>query len=259
MSIRSVSPPVTERTHFTYVPELHHPPKHIQPAPTYNRILRKQQEMADARSIASLNTEMTDTHSMTETIDDSHHIMVAPVPPPPPPIVPKQHYLSEMQIPPKLEPPIAPVHKPEITSHMVDDVFLRTITEKKTIEDIERHKRLVVLRFLLYLYYNFRFCRLITEFHTRVKPHQAPEPTKWDVTIKNYPTQVEPPEWENFSDISSASGMTLTPKMERAPLSLPPQPQINDNKLPLNAPELVSNIHPNRHQVVTSDLTSRLR
>lgn len=151
MSIRSVSPPVTERTHFTYVPELHPPPKHIQPAPTYNRILRKQQEMADARSIASLNTEMTDTHSVTETIDDSHHIMVAPVPPPPPPIVPKQHYLSEMQIPPKLEPPIAPVHKPEITSHMVDDVFLRTITEKKTIEDIERHKRLVLLHFTLQL------------------------------------------------------------------------------------------------------------
>lgn len=37
MSIRSVSPPITERTHFTYVPELHPPPKHIQPAPTYNR------------------------------------------------------------------------------------------------------------------------------------------------------------------------------------------------------------------------------
>lgn len=41
------------------------------------------------------------------------------------------------------EPPIMPARKPEITSHVVDDVFLRTITEKKTIEDIERHKRLV--------------------------------------------------------------------------------------------------------------------
>ncbi|XP_066139986.1 uncharacterized protein [Euwallacea fornicatus] len=240
MSIRSVSPPITERTHFTYVPELHPPPKHIQPAPTYNRILRKQQEMADARSIASLNTEITDTHSITETTDDSHHIVIAPVPPPPPPIVPKREYIMEMERPAKLEPPIAPIHKPEITSHVVDDVFLRTITEKKTFEDIEKHKR------------------LITEFHTRMKPLQVENNTKWDVTIKNYPQQAEPPEWENFSDISSASGMTLTPKMERAPLSLPPQSQIDDNKLPLNAPELVSNIHPSR-QLVTRDLDSRKR
>lgn len=97
--------------------------------------------MADARSIASLNTEMTDTHSLTETIDDSHHIFVAPIPPPPPPIVPRQDYIMDMERSTKLEPPIAPIHKPEITSHMVDDVFLRTITEKKTFEDIERHKR----------------------------------------------------------------------------------------------------------------------
>ncbi|CAG9769365.1 unnamed protein product [Ceutorhynchus assimilis] len=244
MSVRSVSPPINERTHFTYVPELHHPPKHIQPAPTYNRILRKQQEMADARSIASLNTEMTDTHSVTETIDDSHHIFVASVPPPPPPIIPKQEYIMEMEHPGKLEPPIAPVHKPEITSHVVDDVFLRTITEKKTIEDIERHKR------------------LITEFHSRTKPPPVPpiDTTRWDVTIKNYPVQVDPPEWEDFSDISSASGLTLTSNYDRAALHLPPQPQINDNKLPLNAPELVSNIGSQPHrQLVTSDLTTRQR
>ncbi|XP_030751220.1 uncharacterized protein LOC115878769 isoform X1 [Sitophilus oryzae] len=244
MSIRSESPPITERTHFTYVPELHPPPKHIQPAPTFNRILRKQQEMADARSLASLNTEMTDTHSVTETIDDSHHIFIAPVPPPPPPIVPRQEYIMDMEPPvARLEPPIAAAHKPEVTSHVVDDVFLRTITEKKTIEDIERHKR------------------LITEYHTRPKPPPAIEDTRWDVTIKNYPVQPELPEWENFSDISSASGLTLTPKSERATLSLPPQPQIDDNKLPLNAPELVSNVgphHPQR-QLITSNLTTTAR
>lgn len=209
-SVRSIdSPPPTERTHFTYVPELHPPPKHIQPAPTYNRILRRQQELQEERSIASLNTEMTDTHSMTEIIDDSHH-KLAPAPPPPPPIVPRQEYVVDMA-----------VHKPEVTSHLVDDVFLRTITEKKTIEDIERHKR------------------LITEYHTRAKPVEQ----HWDVTIKNYPVEMpEPPEWENFSDISSASGMTLTPKLERAQMSLPPQSTIDDNKLPLNSPELVGSI-----------------
>lgn len=226
-SIRSLESPLpVERTQFTYIPELHPPPKHIQPAPTYKRILNKQLEMHEepmritpARSIASLNTEMTDTHSMTEIIDDSHHF-VAPTPPPPPPIIPRQEYITDMEEPVSLEPPIAVVHKPEITSHVVDDVFLRTITEKKTIEDIERHKR------------------LITEYHTRPKPVES---QKWDVTIKNYPAQIpEPPDWENFSDISSASGLTLTPKLERATMSLPPQSTIVDNKLPLNAPEIVA-------------------
>ncbi|KAJ8947239.1 hypothetical protein NQ318_012005 [Aromia moschata] len=235
-SVRSLeTPPPMERTQFSYIPELHPPPRHIQPAPTYNKILRKfemQEEpmrITPARSIASLNTEMTDTHSMTEIVDDSHHKFVAPTPPPPPPIVPRQEYIMQMEEPPSLEPPIAVVHKPEITSHVVDDVFLRTITEKKTIEDIERHKR------------------LITEYHTRPKPV---EDQKWDVTIKNYPVEMpEPPDWENFSDISSASGLTLTPKPERATMSLPPKNTILDDKLPLNAPEIVANLgqQPLRH------------
>lgn len=242
-SVRSVDSPLpVERTQFTYIPELHPPPKHIQPAPTFNRILRRQQEMQEAqwevaapRSIASLNTELTDTHSMTEIIDDTHRI-VAPAPPPP--IVPKEQYVVEMEAPDSLEPPIAAIHKPEITSHVVDDVFLRTITEKRTIEDIERHKR------------------LITEYHTIPKPL---EPQKWDVTIKNYPVEMpEPPEWENFSDISSASGLTLTPKLERAPITLPPPSTIDDNKLPLNSPELVGSIssQPPR-QIITSSTMSR--
>nr|CAI5825057.1 unnamed protein product [Callosobruchus analis] len=244
-SVRSISPPPTERTHFTYVPELHPPPKHIQPAPTYNRILRRQQDLHEARSIASLNTEMTDTHSMTEIVDDSHHRFIAPTPPPPPPIIPRQEYVVDMEEPMSLEPPIAVVHKPEITSHVVDDVFLRTITEKKTIEDIERHKRLV------------------TEYHTRPKPI---EDQKWDVTIKNYPEMPEPPEWENFSDVSSASALTLTPKLERANLSLPPQSTIVDDKPRLNAPEIVANVgSPPRHTThithttsmdITSDVTT---
>ncbi|KAF5280635.1 hypothetical protein FQA39_LY05283 [Lamprigera yunnana] len=230
-SVRSMESPMVERTQFTYVPELHVPPKHVQPAPTFTRILRRQQEMHDeldaprlttARSLTSLNTEMTDTHSLTEMVDSSHSKYVIPTPPPPPPIIPKQRYIVEEKPLRSLEPPIAITHKPEITSHMVDDVFLRTITEKKTIEDIERHKR------------------LITEFHARPKPVDQ----KWDVTIKNYPAELpEPPDWENFSDVSSASGLTLTPKMERAQMSLPPQSQIKDNKLPLNSPELVGSLN----------------
>lgn len=229
-SIISIDSPLPlEKSYFTYIPELHPPPKHVQPAPTYNRILRRQQELQEeplrvtpARSIASLNTEMTDTHSVTELIDDTHSKFVARTPPPPPPIIPKQQYIQQFDEPLSFEPPIAAVHKPEITSHVVDDVFLRTITEKKTIEDIEKHKRLV------------------REYHTRPRPV---EDQKWDVTIKNYPVEfTEPPEWENFSDISSASGLTLTPKPERASLSLPPKNTIVDDKLPLNAPEIVANI-----------------
>lgn len=54
---------------------------------------------------------------------------------------------------------------------------------------------------------------------------QVPQPPPhFDVTIRNH--TVPEAQWENFSDISSASGMTLTPKMERVPLSLPPQKYI---------------------------------
>lgn len=241
-SIRTVDSPLPpSKTQFSYVPELHPPPKYIQPAPVYNRILRRQQELHESqqawdeidttRSLASLNTEMTDTHSLTEIVDDSHSKFVAPVPPPPPPIAPQERYIASqtVEISETLpEPPIAVYRKPEITSHVVDDVFLRTITEKKTIEDIERHKR------------------LITEYHTRAKPM---EDQHWDVTIRNYPAEMqEPPEWENFSDISSASGLTLTPKPERASMSLPPQSRVDDNKTPLFSPELVGNIgHPHPH------------
>ncbi|XP_026324080.1 uncharacterized protein LOC113233252 [Hyposmocoma kahamanoa] len=161
------------------------------------------------RSIVSLNTEMTDTHSVTEVTDHTHARMFhLKKPPPPPPVLVSERLQTEEQemllesLEPIPETPIMPARKPEITSHVVDDVFLRTITEKKTIEDIERHKR------------------LITEYK-----QVPPPPPQFDVTIRNH-TMPEA-QWENFSDISSASGMTLTPKMERVPLSLPPQKYID--------------------------------
>lgn len=126
-SIRTMdSPQPTHKTQFSYVPELHPPPKYIQPAPVYNRILRRQQELHETqgwdeldttRSLASLNTEMTDTHSMTEIVDDSHHKFVAPVPPPPPPIIPTQRYVASHALEisePLPEPPISVYRKPEI-------------------------------------------------------------------------------------------------------------------------------------------------
>jgi hypothetical protein len=235
-------------TTFTYVPELHPPPppgKYAQTPPVYSRILRRQQEqvqtreaaetlsqrsipdndnwsqgedfidapqrrmsVTSARSLTSLNTEMTDTRSMSEIVDSSHkRYAPAPPPPPPPPIVPSMHYTSEtddqVNVSELLEPPVVASRRPEITSHVVDDVFLRTITEKRTIEDIERHRRQV------------------TEYHTRPQP--PPDP-KWDVVIRNYPapnaqeaTQgSEPgPDWESYSETSSTSGYPTTPTAER--------------------------------------------
>ncbi|KAI5634988.1 hypothetical protein NE865_12312 [Phthorimaea operculella] len=174
------------------------------------------------RSIVSLNTEMTDTHSVTEVTDASHARMfhIKKKPPPPPPVLISERLQTEENemfmesLEPIPETPIMPARKPEITSHVVDDVFLRTITEKKTIEDIERHKRLV------------------TEYK-----QVPPPPPQFDVTIRNH-TMPEA-QWENFSDISSASGMTLTPKMERVPLSLPPQKYIGKGGPDLFSPELI--------------------
>lgn len=228
------------------------PAKYAQTPPVYSRILRRQQEqlqtrdttgetlsqrsipdndnwsqaedfidapqrkmsISSARSLTSLNTEMTDTRSMSEIVDNSHKryttaTNVAPPPPPPPPIVPSKHYTSELDIVPAtatelIEPPVIAEPRPQITSHVVDDVFLRTITEKRTIEDIERHRRQV------------------TEYHSRPQP-QPPNP-KWDVVIRNYPAPDsrsaaqgdEPaPDWESYSEASSVSGVPTTPVAER--------------------------------------------
>lgn len=59
----------------------------------------------------------------------------------------------------------------------------------------------------------------MTEYHAR----PAPLPTKWDVTIRNYPDpNARPPsvddtttDWDSYSETSSASGFPTTPKSER--------------------------------------------
>lgn len=200
---------------FTYVPELHTIPlpAKTSPPPIYSKVVRKQPvpkiveehyiqedtvDMIKRRpSLSSLNTEMTETRSMSEIVEPSHQKRV----PPPPPLAPTQMYTSEVEMTSTelLEPPVVVSRRPEITSHVVDDVFLRTITEKRTIEDIERHRRQV------------------TEY--LAKP-QLPPP-KWDVTIRNYPNPNAQPsadegttDWESFSETSSISGYP-TPQPER--------------------------------------------
>jgi len=194
------------KTTFTYVPEIHAPPTKLPtPPPVYSTVIRKHHDSKNVAtveekfiaedtvdidyrrpSLASLNTEMTATRSMTEIVE-----RMPTKRSPPPPIVPSQHYQMEseetaIEI---IEPPVVVSRRPEIKSHVVDDVFLRTITEKKTIEDIERHRRQV------------------TEFR---KP---PPPAKWDVTIRNYPGPQGPnnddsaTDWESYSETSSISAV----------------------------------------------------
>jgi len=210
--IRSIPKPNVQT--FTYVPELHPPPPPAKttPPPIYSKVIRKQpskvveetyiqQDTVDILrrrpSLTSLNTEMTDTRSMSEIVERSHQKRA----PPPPPIAPSQMYTSEMEVSTTelLEPPVVISPRPQITSHVVDDVFLRTITEKRTVEDIERHRRQV------------------TEYH----PKPQPPPPKWDVTIRNYPNPDAQPsdhegttDWESFSETSSLSSYH-TPQTER--------------------------------------------
>lgn len=160
------------------------------------------EDLADGPPITTI--EEIETHTVTETVDQGQ---------------PSYINRMEMEVHDSLEPPIHVIRKPEITSHVVDDVFLRTITEKRTIEDIEKQKRMV------------------TEY--KVRP-MVPDPT-WDVHIRNYPTD-QAPQWEDFSDISSASG--IAPPVHRAPINVPPPAYISELNGLLRSPEMVGNMKP---------------
>lgn len=191
-------PKEISHTQFTYTPEIHPIPKYV--PPEIQKLVRTQQELVmddwskdfndrtGHRNVLNLAPEMT-SHIMTE-------------------------YVDTVDI--DVEPPISVVKKPETTQHIVDDVFLKTITEKSTQFENEVHKR------------------KITEY--KMKPE-----SKWDVTIRNYPTNG--PEWEDFSDVSSSSGL-VTPKFERSNLALPPKDFISETGLCLRSPELVGNLKP---------------
>ncbi|CAH1401147.1 unnamed protein product [Nezara viridula] len=193
------------KTTFTYVPEIHSPPspaKLVSSPPVYSTIIRKhpaesknvamveerymREDTVDYRrpSVASDHTEMTESRSMTEVVE-----RIPTKISPPPPIVPQSYMRESMEESVDvIEPPVVVSRRPEIKSHVVDDVFLRTITEKKTIEDIERTRR-------------------------QVTDYRKPPPAKWDVTIRNYPGPEGPgaedsaTDWESYSETSSISNV----------------------------------------------------
>lgn len=179
-----------QKTTFSFVPELHPPPK--SQSPMYSTILKKDHKTEIIRDISGspvrsvpLKSHDTETSDLNRTEITEIRKKIAP---PPPSILPYKAEISEVhQTSELLEPPVVVSRRPEITSHVVDDVFLRTITEKKTIEDIERHKRLV------------------TEYH------QKPVPNKWDVTIRNYPAPGQDmprdpvSDWDTYSEASNST------------------------------------------------------
>ncbi|XP_026679002.1 uncharacterized protein LOC103508656 isoform X2 [Diaphorina citri] len=183
---RITRPPTT----FTYVPEIH-------PPPVYSKIIRKPPVVKTEETMYT-SEELINIDQTKETIETRRKKS----PPPPPPPMKSSTYSSEMEVSTTelIEPPVVVHRRPEITKHEVDDVFLRTVTEKRTIEDIERHRRQV------------------TEYHA--KP--PPLPNKWDVTIRNYPNpdpttsgDETATDWESYSEASSISGLPTTPLAER--------------------------------------------
>ncbi|XP_060836213.1 uncharacterized protein LOC132918860 [Rhopalosiphum padi] len=180
-------------------------------------ILEKDETMSMTTSIAAAEERYRPVYSTvvrkdrdeTEWYRTEENVSVANSeirrsPPPPPPsaqlhtatdnhrYATTSKYTTEMQVD-VVEPPVVPTKRPEITSHTVDDVFLKTITEKKTIEDIERHRREVV----------------------EYKPRPVPPPASWDVTIKNYPNpdalypqsgEDTATDWDSYSEASSVTG-----------------------------------------------------
>ncbi|XP_053670854.1 uncharacterized protein LOC128721154 [Anopheles nili] len=221
------------RSHFTYVPELHTVPAHLDypPSPP-QRHRAHQHHTTTVSSTATSHLQRSwleapdgpgrthDTHSLTELVDASHRYTGT------------EDALQQLP-----EPPIAVYKKPELKSHVVDDLFLTTVTERTTIEDVERHRRLV------------------TEYKPRplqapMPPTPPPAPTPpvppldptWDVTIRNCGQQAR--QWEDFSDVSSASGAPSVASVGNMPVpssTYLPSAYAADE---LRSPELVGNMKP---------------
>ena len=168
--------------------------------------------LSPSRSLASLNTEMTDPHSIGEMVMKSS----CPVE-----RQPQESLLVQTQLPDRkktlvvnediqlhttvdrqvtdddeketmiVPTPERPIPPPKVTTQEVDDVYLKTITETRIMEESERIRR------------------KMTEYHQRPKPsrkQQAPLPPNWDVTIRQHPPAPQsraPSESTNWDDAST--------------------------------------------------------
>lgn len=140
----------------------------------------------DLRRIDNVELVTRETTDVQETVErHGRRYMVRP-----PPSEPDSEYPSEARSVTDVveELPVVP-RLPEVTTHVVDDRHVSTITETHTTEDVERHRR------------------FIKQYHTKPKPLPPP---KWDVAIRYYPgpkyadeMESSGPEWEGCSEPGS--------------------------------------------------------
>ncbi|XP_063877187.1 uncharacterized protein LOC135109640 [Scylla paramamosain] len=140
----------------------------------------------DLRRVENVEVLTQETTDVQETVErHARRYMVRP-----PPSEPDSEYPSEARSVTDVveELPVVP-RRPDVTTHMVDDRHVSTITETHTTEDVERHRR------------------FIKQYHMKPKPLPPP---KWDVNIRYYPgpkyaDEVESsgPEWEGCSEPGS--------------------------------------------------------
>jgi len=187
--------------------------------------------LSPARSLASVNTEMTDPHSIGEIIMQSSRPVEAPRP--------QVSFLVKAEPPQKkmalvvdediqlhtsiqrlvtdedeketmiVPTPERPVPPPKMTTQEVDDVYLKTITETRIMEENERIRR------------------KMTEYHQRPRPlkQQAPLPPNWDVTIRQHPPAPQshaPSESTNWDDASTID--PANPQWDVSIRQYPPAP-----------------------------------
>lgn len=149
-------------------------------------VAMRQNMRRDIRQMEKVDLVTTETTDVQETVErNGRRYMVRR-----PPSEPESEYPSEGVGTTEIieELPVVP-RPPEITSHLVDDRHVSTITETHVTEDVERHRRYV------------------KQYH--MKPKALPPP-KWNVAIRHYPgpkyaDEVESsgPEWEGYSEPGS--------------------------------------------------------
>lgn len=133
-----------------------------------------------------------------------------------------------------MEPPVLYRGPPGSTRHVLDDLYLTTITETKSEEDVTKHTR--------------------TTTQTYVK---EPPPT-WDVMIRTYPpendlhraptvtTDSETDQWEQLSYVSERPQSLYDASEQMAPPPVPPEP-------PRNWDVLIRVLKPKAPSVVMDD------
>lgn len=141
-------PPEYAQTHRKRVPFIPRPPP---PPSEYSSVARSVSEhelevdvhenvRRDLRRVENVDLLTTETTDIQETVErHGRRYMVRP-----PPSEPDSEYPSEARSVTDVmeELPVVP-RRPEVTTHLVDDRHVSTITETHTTEDVERHRRFI--------------------------------------------------------------------------------------------------------------------